>query len=70
MLKNILNLNGVQQLNKQQQILLKGGSGESHFPGENDAMYKCCWTGTDNCSACVVTPKPSCVSGATAVLCN
>jgi len=31
--------------------------------------YKCCWTGTTNCSECVPGGYPSCVKGAEAVNC-
>jgi len=31
--------------------------------------YKCCWTGTTNCSICVPAAYPSCVTGTTAVSC-
>jgi hypothetical protein len=31
--------------------------------------YKCCWTGTTNCSVCVSGGIPTCVKGATATAC-
>lgn len=50
-----------------------GGSGSPSNPsGSNSGSkkYKCCWTGTSNCSECVTcTSDCTCVSGATLTAC-
>jgi hypothetical protein len=37
--------------------------------GGTEGGYKCCWTGTTNCSVCVPAGQPTCVKGADAVKC-
>lgn len=32
-------------------------------------IYKCCWSGTFNCSGCTAMEQPTCVSGAYAMTC-
>jgi len=59
MLKNILNLNGVQLLNKQQQVLLKGGNpNPDPDPFGNNGYKKCKLCGGN--SDC---PGSTCASG-------
>ena len=69
MLQNLLNLEGVKKMTKHQQSQLNGGRFNERSLVGNQASYKCCWEGTSNCSACVVTATPSCVSGAEAIQC-
>ena len=37
--------------------------------GSAGGGYKCCWTGTTNCSECVPGARPECVAGAEAKSC-
>lgn len=70
MLKNISNLKGAQELTTSEQKNIKGGKAFliDSGSGEGGKSYKCCWTGTNNCSSCVVDGA-SCVSGATLTAC-
>lgn len=57
--------------------IIKGG-GSSEAPGTPGGgssgiagTWKCCWTNTDNCSACVPCSNTCvCVTGATLVFCG
>lgn len=68
-----VNLGGFKQmLTKDQQKKIFGGYDAPADPsgGTGSGQYKCCWTGTTNCSVCVAcTASCTCVAGATLTAC-
>lgn len=67
MLKNILNLNGVQFLNRKEQSEIHGGN--SIDDGFDKPKGKCCWDAyPTSCSECVEVTA-SCVPGSHIVAC-
>ncbi|PKP24168.1 MAG: hypothetical protein CVU03_13540 [Bacteroidetes bacterium HGW-Bacteroidetes-2] len=64
MLKNILNLNGVQKLSKKEQVLLRGG-GPISDPFDDKCKGACgsCNKNSDCCSGACATGHPNCPSG-------
>ncbi|WP_410493178.1 bacteriocin-like protein [Chryseobacterium sp. Leaf404] len=58
-------MKNLKKLSREELKTLSGGKRIEDVKGN----WKCCWTGTTNCSECVINAIPSCVQGATPTPC-
>jgi natural product precursor len=63
-------MNTFKKLDKSEMKMIVGGSDEIQSIVGDGSKYKCCWTGTNNCSVCEThSSKATCVNGATLTAC-